>query len=519
MKHSYTKILNILKKVRRRVLLKLTLRNLAIGVCAALFTGIVISLMSRILPVYRVYTLCIYISIPIIILSLLSTFAMIPKKASMARLVDSFGLRERVTTALELEKENSPYKELLVQDTEAHLEKLNYKEKIRVAPNKKIIITITMLIVAFGATMLLPEPLKEKAEQAHVLDQYKKEQKKKAEKSEKEVKENKTLTEEQKKELLAKLAMLKQELKKAKDSKEADKALEKTAMKLEQLKKSAKSEDLKTLAEKLTENQYTKDLAKALRTENANEIKKQLEELKNKSKSMDQASKKSLQSALENASNSMEGGELKDSIEGLSNSISSGDKDAIVKSVDKVSSAINNSLSQEDMNEALAQAQSNLQDQQTGSTSAQGQGSGKGQGAGSGTGSGTGSGSGQGQGAGGSGAGSGSGNGDGGVTPYGQGGIANKPQSSGTEKQYEKVFTPSRLGGQGETSAVTGKSDSAGKSETSITSNSNATLGELKPYNQVVGEYSEKAMESVNNSSIPSGMEEIIKSYFASLQE
>lgn len=519
MEHSYTRIINILKKFRRRVLLKLTLRNFAIGICVALITGILISLMSRIIPVYRVYTLCLYISVPIIILSLLCTFAMIPKKASMARLVDTFGLKERVTTALEMEKENSAYKELLVQDTEEHLEKLNYKEKIRIAPNKKVIIAIALLVAVFSATMLLPEPLKEKAEQAHVLDQYKKEQKKKVEKSEKEVKENKTLTEEQKKELLAKLAILKQELKKAMDSKEADKALEKTAMKLEQLKKNAKPEDLKTLAEKLTKNQYTKDLAEALKSENTAEIKKQLEELKNKTKSMDQASKKSLESALDNASKSMAGGELKDSIEGLSNSISSGDKDAIVKSVDNVSNAINNSLSQEDMNEALAQAQSNLQDQQSGNTTAQGQGSGKGQGAGSGTGSGTGSGSVQGQGAGGSGAGSGSGNGDGGVTPYGQGGIANKPPSSGTEKQYEKVFTPSRLGGQGETSAVTGKNDGAGKSETSITSNSNATLGELKPYNQVVGEYSEKAMESVNNSSIPSGMEEIIKNYFASLQE
>lgn len=512
--NSYAKILNILRNVRRRVFLKIILRNFVIGVCFAFALGIVLGLLSRAIPIYNVYALWGYIALAVVAVSIISVFVMVPKQNAIAQIVDSFGLQERISTSLELEKENSVYKELLINDTVRNMEKLNYKEKIRLTPRKNIIITLIILIFAMGVTVILPEPLKDEAQVSHDLSEYKKEQKKKVEKTEKDVKENLALTEDQKKDLLAKLAALKQELKKVEDTKEADKAIEKTAMKLEQLKKEPKAENLKALAEKLDENKETKDLAEALKSGKAEDIKKQLEEMKNKAKSMDSAAKESLKDTLAKASSSLSDGELKDSIDGLSNAISNGNESAINKSVDKVNGAISNSLSQQDMNEALAQVKSDLQGQPPQNAQGQGQGQGAGQG------SGQGAGAGQGQGAGGSGAGSGSGNGDGGVTPYGQGGIANKTPSGGTEKQYEKVFTPSRLGGQGETSGLTGKSnENSGKSETTITSNSNATLGELKPYNQVVGEYSQKAMESVNSSSIPSGMEDIIKSYFSSLQE
>ena len=526
MENSYKKILNTLGNVRRRVLLKLTLRNFALGICAALAVGIVMGLLSRIIPIYRVYALWGYIAAAVVLLALLGVFAMVPRRAAIARMMDSFGLQERISTSLELENEASAYRELLVEDTVKQLGGLNYKNKIRLAPDRKIIIALFVLLIAFGVTAVLPQPLKEEARQSHELNAYKQEQKKKVEKSEKEIKENMALTEAQKKELLAKLAALKAELKKAESAEDADKSMEKTAKKLELQMNKSKAEDLKAMAEKLSENKETKELADALKSGNKEDIQKQLEELKNKAGKMDAAGKKSLSDSLAKASEGMSEGELKDSLGELSSAIGSGDENAINKSVDRINGAIQDGQSQQDMNTALAQTQNNLQGQQSGSTTAQAQGHGQGQGQGQGSGSGNGngqgagSGQGQGQGAGGSGAGGGSGNGDGGVSPYGQGGIANKQPSSGTEKEYEKVFTPSRLGGQGETSGVTGKSNNnSGKSETSITNNPNATLGELRPYDQVVGEYSEKAMESVNNSSIPGGMEDIIKSYFSSLQD
>lgn len=525
MDDSYVKILNILKKVRKRVFLKITVKNSIAGICLALAIGVIMGLLSRVVPVYNVYSLWTYIAAVILVLALFSAFLFLPKQKEMAQLLDSFGLQERITTSLELETEASVYKEFLLKDTVNHLEKLDYKEKISMSPNKNIIITLIVLLIAFGATLLMPEPLKEEAQKAHELSVYKKEHQKKVGKSEKEIEKNAALTEEQKKDLLSKLEVLKQELKKAENPTELQKALEKTAKKLEQKIDASKAADLKSMAERLAENKETKALANALKSGNMDEVAKQLEKLKNKAQSMDSSSRKSLEDTMAKASNAVGDSELKDGLDSLSNALNDGDENSINKSVDKISGAVKNGLSQEKMNEALAKTQSNLQAQQPGDAQAQGQGQGQGtgqsagQGAG-GSGAGNGNGAGSGAGGGGSGAGSGSGNNDAGVTPYGQGGIANKTPSGGTEKQYEKVFTPTRLGGQGETSLLTGKNNNnPGNGESKISDNTNATLGELKPYNQVVGEYSEKAMESVNNSSIPSGMEDIIKSYFSSLQE
>ncbi|MDF2986443.1 MAG: hypothetical protein K0R50_1953 [Eubacterium sp.] len=518
--NPYSKISNTLKKVRRRILLKITLRNVAAGLCAALATGIVMGLLSRVIPIYKVYAIWGYVSAAVLVLALLSVFFFLPKKMAVAQLLDSFGLQERLITSLELEKEDSEFKELLLNDTVYKLNSLDYKAKIKLSPDKKNLTALFILLLAFGISAVLPQPLLEEAQQAHELSVHKKEQKKKVEKAEKEVKENSALTEVQKKDLLAKLDALKLELKKAQDLKEADKALEKLSKKLEQKIDRTNDTDLKEMAEKLAENKHTKALADALKTEKAEEFKKELENLKNKAKSMSAADKKSLEDALAKAAGSVGDSDLKDGLESLGNALSNGNENAINKSVDKLSGAVSSSLDKKNMNDALAQAQNNLQpNTATAQNQGQGQGNGSGQGQGSGQGSGQSQGAGAGKGAGGSGAGSGSGNGDGGVTPYGQGGIANKPPSAGTEKEYEKVFTPSRLGGQGETSLITGKGNNNGKGETTITNNTDATLGELKPYNQVVGEYSEKAMESMDNSSIPGGMEDIIKDYFSSLQD
>ena len=528
----YGKISYVLRKARNRIILSITLRNVTAGLCTALAAGIILELLSRLIPIYRVYVLWGYAGAGIFLLSLLSVFLFLPKKKAVARLLDSFGLQERIITSLELEKEDSEYKELLLEDTVSKLDTVNYREKIKLLPDKKLLAAVIFLTLAFGATVLLPQPLLEEARLAHELNAYKKEQKKKVEKAEKEVEKNTGLTQVQKKDLLDKLEALKQELKKSQDTRAADKALEKLAKKLEQKIDKTKEADLKNLAEKLAGNKTAQALADALKSEKKEEIGKEFENLKNKLKSMSAAEKNDFKDTLSKAADSLGDSELKDSLNGLGGALNSGDENAVNKSVDKLNGAVNDSLSQKNMNNALAQAQNDLQPnavnaqnqgqnsgQGQGAAQGQGQGKAQGQGSGTGQGSGQGQGAGQGKGAGGSSAGSGTGNGDGGVTPYGQGGIVNKAPSAGQEKEYEKVFTPSRLGGQGETSVITGKGNNNGKSETTITNNADASLGELMPYNQVVGQYSERAMESMDNSSIPGGMEDIIKNYFASLQD
>lgn len=42
--------------------------------------------------------------------------------------------------------------------------------------------------------------------------------------------------------------------------------------------------------------------------------------------------------------------------------------------------------------------------------------------------------------------------------------------------------------------------------------------GEIVPYNTVVEQYKSEALEDMNNSSLPSGMEDIVKDYFTGLE-
>ena len=518
MEDSYKIIKSILRKAQEWLLLKAVFQNISFGICVAFILGLFVQLLSRLIPIYKVYVICIWIGVVVITLAIISAFITSPKLKKVANKIDSLGLQERVTTALELKEGESIYKELLVGDAAERLEKLNYKVKIPLLPHKNYLLVIILLGILFCGAMLLPDPLSSRAEELHEINTYKSQQEEKIVKAEKEVNENKIITEAEKKEILAELEALKKEVQLAENNKEVDKAVDKTAKKLEQ---EVLPQEVKKLSEKLSENTDTKKLAEAIKSGQLEDIQKQLDALKDASKSMDAAAKTSLKNTLAKASSDMKEGELKDSIDGLNSALSSGDDKAITKSVDSVKGAVKSGLSQQSMNNALAQAQSNLQSTQNTSAAGQGTGQGSGTSQGTGQGSGSGAGTGQGQGSGGSGAGSESGNGDGGVTPYSSsGGIANKVPSTGAPKEYEKVFTPSSLGGQGETSQLTGKSNgNSGSSESAISDDSNATLGQLTPYNQVAGEYSKKAMENMNNSGIPSGMEDIVKGYFSSLTD
>ncbi|MBC8060417.1 MAG: hypothetical protein H7Y18_07105 [Clostridiaceae bacterium] len=529
MKNSYKEIYSILKRIRRRFILKNIIFNVIIGISVALVIGITMIIASRLIPIYKVYDKAIYITVTAIALSFLYSIIIKPNLKNIASKVDVFELKERISTSLEIEKEDSPYKELLVKDALSNLKELNYKKNIPLIPKRNRIIVLSFLIVIILATTLLPDPLKDIAEKNHNLKVYKNEQVKRVEVAVEKIKETKKLDAEQKKDLLAKLQELKTELKSAKEIKEAEKAVDKTAEKLELKKNEQLVKDVKNLEAKFGENSTTKALAEAIKKSDVKEVKKELDKLKKDSKTMDGDAKAKLKDSLTKASASTDNKTLQAQLDSLNNALASGDESAINSSVDSISASIESGMSNESMNKAVAQLQQNIQGQPQnggGSQQAQGQGAGQGQGQGSGQGSGSGqgqgqgSGQGQGQGAGGSGAGNGSGNGDGGVTDYSGGGIANKQPSAGTEKQYEKVYTPSNLGGTNTASGLTGKKNgnSAG-SESTITEDYNAELGTLIPYDQVIGQYNDKAMESLNDNEIPDGMKDVIKGYFSSLQQ
>lgn len=117
------------------------------------------------------------------------------------------------------------------------------------------------------------------------------------------------------------------------------------------------------------------------------------------------------------------------------------------------------------------------------------------------------------------GAGQGSGNGDG---SSGQESESTPMPGSGfpdmKSKAYEKIYDPERPGLNGESSVVRGKAGNGPQQNVEIDDPA-LMPGLLRPYQEVIGRYSQAARESLGRSSVPAGMNEVVKDYFSSLEE
>ena len=82
---------------------------------------------------------------------------------------------------------------------------------------------------------------------------------------------------------------------------------------------------------------------------------------------------------------------------------------------------------------------------------------------------------------------------------------------------YEKIYDPARLGRAGETSYVKGQ-EGSGPQQTMAIDNPDIMPDTMLPYQQVIGEYSQLARESLNRSVIPAGTRELVRDYFSSLE-
>lgn len=139
------------------------------------------------------------------------------------------------------------------------------------------------------------------------------------------------------------------------------------------------------------------------------------------------------------------------------------------------------------------QGQSNNSSNQSGGNQGQSQGQGS-----------TGSGSGQGQGAPGSGQGQGSGGGLGSGAGLGSG-------------DRNLLSVPNRIGGSSETtvdSGPLGEGNPAEEQKGPVP----VTKGTVRPYEEVIGEYQESYMDSTERMQLPKDLQEVVESYFTSIQ-
>lgn len=530
-------LVRLVRKIRDRLHAASIVNAVTLGVAAALCLGIAVAAASRFIPIYNVYLSVLKLVGAAIAAAFLYSAFRTPKDAYAALKVDSFGLKERTVTALELLGDQSPFAMLEKNDALKHLKNMDYKKRIPLKPSKRYLMVCLVLTMVLAISGFIPNPMAGRAEELHKLKVKIAEQQKKADKLIERVKDNPKLTEEQKKELEKKLAELKKELKSARDEKEINKALGRTEKKLEYIKdKYDPGVDLNKITEAFSKNEMTKSLADMIKKGDEKAFKANIKKMAEELKKLTPEQKQKLAEELSKLAQELKNNpELAKAFSELASKMAAGELGDISNELSQLDQSISELMENESIRNAISELTKELDNASSGQNSGadngqqgqqgqdgnghQGQGNQPGgnqqQGQGNQQG-GNGMGAGQG-----SGAGSGTGMGNENQTPIppGSSGIGKKDGSQKKDGEYEKVFTPQTLGGEGETSNLSGSKGTGGTTDQVITDKSQTVRGSSVPYNQVVGQYREKALESMNTSDIPPGMKDMVKEYFTSLEE
>ncbi|HWQ30448.1 MAG TPA: hypothetical protein VN549_05605 [Negativicutes bacterium] len=531
-----TELYRMIRRIRDRMHAAAIMNSMLIGAVIALCLGMIIVIASRFIPIYNVYVNIIWLVAAAVGLTFLYASFRTPGNARAALLADSFGLSERTVTALELLGDQSAFAVLEKQDALKHLRGFDYRRRLPLRPKGRYMVVCLILISALVLSGFMPNPMEDKAAELHELSEKVALQQKKADKLRDKVKEDPRLSEEQKKELDKLFKELKSELKSAGDEKEIKKALGRTEKKLEYIKgKYSPGDDLDKIAEVLSQNDMTKALADMIKENDGKAFKENIKNLAEELNKLSPEEKQRLAEELTKLAKALsENPELNKAFAGLAEKLASGELGNLSGELEQLDKSISQLMEDESIREAISELTEQLaeagESQDNASQGQQGQegqdgNSQQGQGGTPGNNGLQGQGSQQGNNSQGQGQGSGAGNGtDKGnenqePIPQNGSGIGKKDGSTGKTGEYEKIFTPQTLGGEGETSNLNGTKGTGGTTEQVITDKGRTVRGSSVPYDQVVGQYRDKAMESISTSDIPPGMKDMVKDYFTSLEE
>lgn len=516
-KDNNKEFLTILKKVRLRLGFKKAVYNIFLFLSIGLGISLAAVLASRFVPIYNLYIKLLLFLGALLAFALLFSIIKAPSLSSAALCIDSYGLSERTITALEIKEENSPFAEFQKEDALQHLKSFDYKKNIKLIKNSKYAFISLGLFAMLSVMYFIPNPMKDIAIEKHKLSEIKKEEINKVKKVEKELAQNEKLKPFDKNDLQKKLSTLKEELKEAKDEKEINKAIEKADKKLEMVKSKYDKEELKKLADTLEKNELTKKLAKLINLNNTDMLKQAVKTLSEQLKNLNKEQIKELAENMSKLSKELKNNEeLKNALSVLAQKMAGGELGDISSEMEQFAKSLEHLMNSGEYKKAVAQMQRELNDGEDGAMTAEGSNSSGGGNSGN-----NGIKPGQGQGRGSSGAGGGTDMGEENPTPtqMQNSGLNKKDGSERKEGEYEKIFTPKTLGGQGEKSQLTGKKNNSGTSENVNSEKGINVRGESVPYNKVIGSYKQSASQSMESSSIPEGMKDIIKNYFTSLEE
>lgn len=407
-----------------------------------------------------------------------------------AETADALGGAERMITTMELlgKGAQNPVEEMAVADGFAKAREMDFAKLYRMRLPVKVLRVLALVVVLTIGAGFMPVRRDAEAEayanaQLERIEQVKKE-------------ETPELSKEEKKVFLEAAKALEKDLKTAKTKKAAEEAVREAQQNMKQLEKESVSKDLKELAETLKQEESTAALSEALEQGDSAAISQAMEQLLQKMAAMDKGQAASLAQQLAEAAENISDAELQEALKALEEALENGADPS------EAGEALKNALlSQAQMNSALRSSLQKLNcnvGQQSLAKKVESNGESPG---------------GEGQGSEGEGTGGQTTNGGNGGTGTGTGG-----QGRGFgHAEPEKIYTRSAAGKDGYDAQLKGTDSEEG--QTTITEH--RTMGQAGtsvPYDTVYGQYRNEAMETLENSSVPYGMRELVSDYFATLE-
>ena len=460
------KIHQYLKKIKLRLQISKLMKYMFYGILLGLSSCSIVTTLSLFLPITYLYVkLIILFGLCVVIFALIGVFTL-PNEIDAAKLADKSELKERAITAIFLSNSSNAFANIQKEDTLYHLKNFNYKNFISLKPRKSSISKVLILILIFIATLFIPAQPKVLAKKIEEKAILKKEAIKKVEKIKQDTELEKFISDITKKNIDKKLDLLKEEIKKTEDMNSVDTLIKKEQKNLSLMKQKSSEEVLNKLADNLINKDKLKQLGESLKDNNLDKVNNNISELN-----------KLLQTLS------------KEELEKLASDFGASLKDA---GINMNTSDLNNATLGDYLNQISKQIDSNQKytKQQNEQNSNQGQNaqnsSGKGQQS------------------------SGSGKGLGNTTTQNGNGRGNGSK--------ESIFTGKELETTGESSQIKGSKGTGENSFIQKTNTGIAVEGSSVPYNQVIGDYKDKAYKTIDEIEVPIVLEEVIKEYFSSLE-
>ena len=509
---------------RKRLVLKATVKWATWGLGAGL--GIAVSLMAvaRFVPWPDVLMWGAFATAASTTTGLVYGLLHTPSFESVARQADHLlALSDRLGTAWELRDSNSTFAVLQRQNALDLARGRDPAATVRIRPGRSHFLPILVGLVLIGLLMTVPNPMNLVIQQREQLQQQLAHAREEIQKTQEEAtRPGSSLSAEERANLEEVLEKLKETLREAETAPEALAALSEAEEKVKLLREPKIGQDkaLQNVGAILTASPTTEALGQTLLTMDEAALLNAIEALAEQMNSMSEGELQDLAAALQQAANAATGNEaLAGSLRQASRAIASGDQEAALgdladrlaslregvealKTIERTQAVLRSARSVVS-GVALVQAPGGLaagEDQQDGGGSVSGAGQG-GQGGKDGNSDGTGEGGPGGEGSRGSGPGGGSGG-------SGAGNQLGDRQGDATGRlltEGETVFVPSH--GPGVSTEVRARPGQG------------IAPGRLRPYNEVLGEYAEQAREHMERSPVPQGHKDLVRRYFAELEQ